>query len=129
MDIYVGNLPLDVGQNDLREIFEKFGEVTEVRLIKEKSRGKFKGYAFVEMPSQEEAEKAIEEMNGTDLKEMTLTVSEAKPKKPRSRKTRAGGKKRSGKTKKAGKGRRTVYGGEDRTDLGSRRPGGTLKRY
>ena len=128
MDIYVGNLPLDVGQNDLREIFEKFGEVTEVRLIKEKSHGKFKGYAFVEMPSQEEAQIAIEEMNGTDLKEMTLTVKEAKPKKPRSRKTSAGGKKR-GKTKRAGKGRRTVYGGEDRTDLGSRRPGGTLKRY
>lgn len=129
MDIFVGNLPPDVGPDDLRALFEKFGDVTDVRLIKNQPSGRFKRYAFVEMPSQEEAEKAIEEMNGTDLKKMTLTVSEAKPKKPHSRKTRAGGKKRSGKTKQGGKGRRTVYGGEDRTDLGSRRPGGTVNRY
>lgn len=117
MDIYVGNLPPDVGADDLREIFEKFGEVTEVRLIKDQPRGKSKRYAFVEMPSQEEAEKAIEEMNGTDLKERALSVSEAKPKKPRSRGGRAGGKKRGG-TKRGGKGRRTVYGGEDREGFG-----------
>ena len=128
MDIFVGNLPPDVGPEDLKAVFEKFGDVTEVRFIKNQPSSRFKRYAFVEMPSQEEAQKAIEEMNGTDLKEMTLTVSEAKPKKPRSRKSQAGGKKRS-KTKKAGKGRRTVYGGEDRTDLGSRRPGGTVNRY
>ncbi len=128
MDIFVGNLPPDVGQNDLREIFEKFGEVTEVRLIKEKSHGKFKGYAFIEMPSKEEAQKAIEETNGKDLKEKPMTVKESNPRKPHSRKGRAGGKKR-GKTKQGGKGRRTVYGGEDRTDLGSRRPGGTVNRY
>jgi len=128
MDIYVGNLSPDVGKDDLIEIFEKFGEVTEVRLIKEKSHGKFKGFAFIEMPSQEEAQIAIEQTNGKDLKEKPLTVKEANPKKPRSRKSRAGGKKRV-KTKRAGKGRRTVYGGEDRTDLGTRRPGGTLKRY
>ena len=113
MDIYVGNLPLDVGQNDLREIFEKFGEVTEVRLIKEKSHGKFKGYAFIEMPSQEEAQKAIEETNGKDLKEKPMTVKESNPRKPHRRKGRAGGKKR------AGKGRRTVYGGEDRGGFGT----------
>ncbi len=128
MDIYVGNLSPDIGKDDLREIFAKFGEVTEVRLIKDQTSGKSKKYAFVEMPSQEEAEKAIEETNGKDLKEQALSVSEAKPKKPRSRKTRSGGKKR-GKTKSAGKGRRTVYGGEDRTDLGTRRRGSTGKRY
>ena len=128
MDIFVGNLPPDVGPDDLRALFEKFGEVIDVRLIKNQPSGRFKRYAFVEMPSQEEAQKAIEEMNGTDLKKMTLTVSEAKPKKPRSRKSKAGGKKR-GKTKRAGKGRRTVYGGEDRTDLGTRRRGGTGKWY
>jgi RNA recognition motif-containing protein len=114
MDIFVGNLPLDVGQNDLREIFEKFGEVTEVRLIKEKSHGKFKGYAFIEMPSKEEAQKAIEETNGKDLKEKPMTVKESNPRKPHRRKGRAGGK-----TKRAGKGRRTVYGGEDRPGFGN----------
>ncbi len=128
MEIYVGNLSPDVGKDDLIEMFDKFGEVKEVRLIKENVRGKFKGFAFIEMPSDDQAQKAIEETNGKDLKEQALSVSEAKPKKPRNRKSRAGGKKRV-KTKRASKGRRTVYGGEDRTDLGSRRPGGTLKRY
>ena len=128
MDIYVGNLPLDVGQNDLREIFEKFGEVTEVRLIKEKSRGKFKGFAFIEMPSQEEAQIAIEETNGKELKERPLTVSEAKPKKARSRGGRGGGKKRGG-TKRGNARRGGVYGGENQTDFGIRRRGGTGKRY
>ncbi|MHC4112285.1 MAG: RNA recognition motif domain-containing protein [Planctomycetota bacterium] len=128
MDIYVGNLPSDVGQNDLREIFEKFGDVTEVRLIKDQKSGKSKNYAFVEMPSQEEAEKAIEEMNGKDIKERAMSVSEAKPKKPRSHGGRAGGKKRGG-TKRGGKGKRGVYGGEGRSDFGIRRRGSTGKRY
>ncbi len=128
MEIYVGNLSPDIGKDDLIELFDKFGEVKEVRLIKEKSHGKFKGYAFIEMPSDDQAQKAIEETNGKDLKEKPLTVKEANPKKPRSRKSRAGGKKRV-KTKRAGKGRRTVYGGEDRTDLGTRRRGGTGKWY
>jgi RNA recognition motif-containing protein len=128
MEIYVGNLSPDIGKDDLIEIFAKFGEVKEVRLIKEKSHGKFKGYAFIEMPSDDQAQKAIEETNGKDLKEKPMTVKEANPKKPRSRKTRSGGKKRV-KTKRAGKARRTVYGGEDSTNLGSRRPGGTVNRY
>ena len=118
MDIYVGNLPPDVGTNDLREIFEKFGEVTDIRLIKDQPSGKSKRFAFVEMPSQEEAEKAIEEIDGKDLKERALSVSEAKPKKPRRRGGGASGKKRGG-TKRGGKGRRSVYGGEDREGFGN----------
>jgi RNA recognition motif-containing protein len=115
MDIYIGNLPSDVVANDLRALFEKFGEVTDVRLVMGKSRSKTKNYGFVEMPSQEEAEKAIEEMDGTELKEMTLTVKQANPKKPRSRKS----KKKRGRGKRGGKGRRSVYGGEDRNALGN----------
>lgn len=110
MDVFVGNLPPDTTPNELREIFEKFGEVTEVRLIKGQTSGKFKRYGFVAMASEEEAHKAIEEMNGTELKDMTLTVSEAKPKRPRRRKS----KKSRGRGKRGGKGRRRVYGGEDR---------------
>lgn len=125
MDVFVGNLPPDVGADDLREIFEKFGEVKEVRLIKDPPSGRFKRYAFVDMPSQEQAEKAIEEMDGTDLKDMTLTVSEAKPKRPRRRKS----KKKRKQRKRAGKARRRVYGGEDRDGFGNRRLGGTRKRY
>jgi RNA recognition motif-containing protein len=127
MDIYVGNLSPDVGKDDLIGIFDKFGEVKEVRLIKDKFRGKFKGYAFIEMPSDDQAQKAIEETNGMEFKERDLTVSEAKPKKSRSRGGRAGGKRRSG-TKRA-KRKRGIYGGEDRYDLGIRRRGRTGKRY
>lgn len=114
MDIFIGNLPPDISPGELREIFEKFGEVTDVRLIKNQTSGRFKRYAFVEMPSEEEAQKAIEEMNETKLKDMTLTVSEAKPKRPRKRKK----KKKQKKGKRGGKGRRRVYGGEDRPGFG-----------
>lgn len=122
MDIYVGNLSPDVGKDDLTEMFAKFGEVKEVRLIKDKFRGKFKGFAFIEMPSDEQAQKAIEETNGMDFKERALTVSEANPKKTRSR---GRGKRRRGKKRN----RRSVYGGEDRNDFGIRRRGKNGKRY
>ncbi|MHC4546877.1 MAG: RNA recognition motif domain-containing protein [Planctomycetota bacterium] len=125
MEIYVGNLPPNVGKDDLIGIFDKFGEVKEVRLIKDKSRGKFKGFAFIEMPSDDQAQKAIEETNGMDFKERALTVKEANPKKARSRGGRARVKKRGGRGRK----RRGVYGGENRDDFGIRRRGGTGKRY
>ena len=80
MNIYVGNLLFDVSESDLREAFGKFGEITEVRLIMDKYSGKSKGFAFIEMPSKEEAEKAIEEMNGKEFMGREITVSEAKPK-------------------------------------------------
>jgi len=80
MNIYVGNLVFDVGDDELREAFEQFGEVTEVRLIMDKFSGKSKGFGFVEMPSKDEAEKAIAEMNGKEFKGRALNVNEAKPK-------------------------------------------------
>jgi RNA recognition motif-containing protein len=80
MNIYVGNLAHAVTEEELRQAFEVFGEVAEARLIIDKFSGKSKGFGFVEMPSKEEAEKAIEEMNGKELKERTISVNEAKPK-------------------------------------------------
>ena len=80
MNIYVGNLVFDVSEDDLREAFEQFGEITEVRLIMDKFSGKSKGFGFIEMPSKDEAEKAIEEMNGKEFKGRALSVNEAKPK-------------------------------------------------
>ena len=80
MNIYVGNLSFDVTESDLREAFEPFGGITEVRLIMDKFSGESKGFGFVEMPSKEEAEKAIEEMNGKDMKGRALNVNEARPK-------------------------------------------------
>ena len=128
MEIYVGNLSPDISKDDLTELFDKFGEVKEVRLIKENFRGKYKGFAFIDMPSDEQAQKAIEETNGKELKERPLTVSEAKPKKARSRGGRGGGKKRGG-TKRGNARPGGVYGGENQTDFGIRRRGGTGKRY
>jgi len=80
MNIYVGNLLFDVTEDELKEAFSPFGEVTEVRLIMDKFSGKSKGFGFVEMPSKEEAEKAIEEMNGKEMKGRAMTVNVAKPK-------------------------------------------------
>lgn len=80
MNLYVGNLLFDVSENDLRNAFEQFGQVTEVRLIMDKFSGKSKGFCFIEMPSKDEAEKAISEMNGKDFMGRTLNVNVAKPK-------------------------------------------------
>ena len=85
MNIYVGNLSFDVGEEELKEAFGQFGQVAEVRLIMDKYSGKSKGFGFVEMPSKEEAEKAIEEMNGKDLLGRVLNVNEARPKVDRGR--------------------------------------------
>jgi cold-inducible RNA-binding protein len=80
MNIYVGNLLFDVTEDELKELFAPFGQVTEVRLIMDKFSGKTKGFGFIEMPSKEEAEKAIEGLNGKDVKGRAMTVNEAKPK-------------------------------------------------
>jgi RNA recognition motif-containing protein len=80
MNLYVGNLLFDVAENDLKALFEPFGQVTEVRLIMDKFSGKSKGFGFIEMPSKEEAQKAIDGLNGKDMKGRAMTVNEAKPK-------------------------------------------------
>jgi RNA recognition motif-containing protein len=80
MNIYVGNLLFDVTEDELKELFAPFGQVTEVRLIMDKFSGKSKGFGFIEMPSKEEAEKAIAGLNGKDMKGRAMTVNEAKPK-------------------------------------------------
>ncbi|MHC4635943.1 MAG: RNA recognition motif domain-containing protein [Planctomycetota bacterium] len=80
MNIYVGNLSGEVTEDDLREAFAAFGQVESVNIIKDRFSGESRGFGFVEMPSKDEAEKAIEEMNGTDLKGQALNVNEARPK-------------------------------------------------
>ncbi len=80
MNLYVGNLLFDVTESELKELFEPFGQVTEIRLIMDKFSGKSKGFGFIEMPSKDEAQKAIEALNGKDVKGRPMTVNEAKPK-------------------------------------------------
>ncbi len=85
MNIYVGNLPNSVNENDLREVFQAFGEVSTASVIKDKFSGESRGFGFIEMPNKGEAEKAISMMNGKDLKGRTAKVNEAKPKTDSSR--------------------------------------------
>jgi RNA recognition motif-containing protein len=79
MNIYVGNLSPDVTNDDLKEAFEAFGQLTSVNVIKDKQTGESRGFGFVEMSSKEEAQSAINGLNGTDLKGETLNVNEARP--------------------------------------------------
>jgi RNA recognition motif-containing protein len=79
MNIYVGNLTYEVTEEDLRQAFETFGEVTSAKIITDKFSGTPRGFGFVEMPTKAEAEAAIAGLNGTELKGRTLTVNEARP--------------------------------------------------
>jgi RNA recognition motif-containing protein len=83
MNIYVGNLSGDIDDEDLREAFETFGQVASVTVIKDKFSGESRGFGFVEMPSKDEAQSAIEGLNGQDLKGQSLTVNEARPRSER----------------------------------------------
>ena len=77
MNIYVGNFSNDVTAEDLKEVFEAFGQVSEVKLIKDKYSGESRGFAFVEMPLKKEAEEA---MNGIrEIKGRMVAVNEARP--------------------------------------------------
>jgi len=80
VNIYVGNLAHQTTEDGLRQAFEAFGQVESVNIIKDKFSGESRGFGFVEMPSKQEAQKAIEEMNGTDLMGRAVNVNEARPK-------------------------------------------------
>ena len=79
MNIYVGNLSFDTTDEDLRQAFEAFGQVTSASVIKDRDSGRSRGFGFVEMPEQEEAQKAIEGLNGKELQGRPLNVNEARP--------------------------------------------------
>jgi len=79
MKIYVGSLPYEVTEEDLREEFGAFGEVASVNIITDRDSGRPKGFGFVEMASKSEAEAAIAGLNGKTLKERTIVVNEARP--------------------------------------------------
>jgi RNA recognition motif-containing protein len=80
MNIYVGNLAREITEDDLREAFAVFGQVDTVTVIKDRFSGESRGFGFVEMPSKNEAQTAINEMNDKDLKGRTINVNEARPK-------------------------------------------------
>jgi RNA recognition motif-containing protein len=80
MNIYVGNLSQQANEEDLREAFGAFGNVKSVNIIKEKFSGVSRGFAFVEMEVTTEAQTAMQELNGSQLKGNSITVNEARPK-------------------------------------------------
>lgn len=80
MNIYAGNLSPETTDDDLRQAFEAFGQVSSATVVKDKFSGESRGFGFVEMPSKTEAQSAIEQMNDADLKGRTIVVNEARPK-------------------------------------------------
>ena len=82
--LYVGNLPYSATEGFLTDLFSQVGTVDSCRLITDRETGRSKGFGFVEMSSDEEAEKAIAEFNGKDVEGRALTVNEARPQEPRS---------------------------------------------
>lgn len=85
MNIYVGNLSYSVTEDELREMFARFGEVTSVNLITDKYSGQSKGFGFVEMAVQAEAEAAIKALDGNSVKGRNIRVNEARPRSERPR--------------------------------------------
>ena len=92
--LYVGNLPYETTQEQLRELFAQAGEVTEVTLITDRETGRLKGFGFVEMATVEGSGEAIKRFNGYSLGERALTVNEARPREDRSN-SGGGGNRRS----------------------------------
>jgi len=79
MNIYVGNLSRNVTEDDLKDVFEAFGQLKSINVVKDKYSGEPRGFGFVEMPSKDEARSAIDGLNGTELKGQSIKVNEARP--------------------------------------------------
>ncbi len=84
MNIYVGNLPYDIVEDELRDSFSQCGEVSKVNIIMDKFSGQPKGFGFVEMPNDSEADEAIKALNESALKGRNIKVNQAKPRRERS---------------------------------------------
>jgi RNA recognition motif-containing protein len=108
MNIYVGNLSSDVKEEDLTTLFSEHGQVREVKIIRDMFSQESRGFGFIEMPGNAEAQKAIDELNTHELNGKKLVVNEARPR-------REGG--------------RRGGGGGGRGGSGGGRPGGGQRRY
>jgi len=85
MNIYVGNLPYKATEEELKDMFGSFGDVSSVRIITDHESGRSKGFAFVEMANDEQAKAAIEDLNGVEFIGRPITVNEARPRQERPR--------------------------------------------
>ncbi|MCC8410973.1 RNA-binding protein [Mucilaginibacter sp. UR6-1] len=91
MNIFVGSLPYQLQEEDLRALFEPFGEVSSAKLIMDRETGRSKGFGFVEMPEDESAQAAIDALNKSEVKGRSIAVSQAENKKPSGGGERRGG--------------------------------------
>ena len=80
MNIYVGNLPYSMSDDELKNLFSGHGDVSSAKIITDRNSGRSKGFGFVEMPTDSEAKKAIDALNGTEIGGRGLRVNEARPK-------------------------------------------------
>ena len=96
MNIFVGSLPFSMEEADLRESFEAYGSVNSVKIITDKFTGRSKGFGFVEMPNDDEAQKAIDELNGASYQGRTIVVNKSEPKPEGERRSFGGGNNRGG---------------------------------
>ncbi len=121
MNIFVGSLPFSIEEADLRESFEAYGAVDSVKIISDKFTGRSKGFGFVEMQNDDEAQKAIEELNGANVQGRTIVVNKSEPKPEGERKSfnnnRGGGNSRGG------------YGSDRNSGGGYNRGGGDRGGY
>ncbi len=135
MNIYVGRLGLNTTENDVRGLFEQYGQVDSIKLIKDKFTGEFRGFCFVEMPMAEQAQEAIAQLNGKDVNGNRITVNEARPQENRGDR-RPAGPRRFGSSNGGdrggfgGSGSRGGFGGSrggssDRGGFGGNRSGGS----
>jgi RNA recognition motif-containing protein len=86
-NIYVGNLSFRMNDDELREIFEPFGEVTSAKIVMDRDTGRSRGFGFVEMTNDNEALEAIQKLDGQDMGGRNVTVNEAKPREERPRRS------------------------------------------
>ena len=114
--LYVGGLPYETTDDELKELFSEAGTVESAKVVTDRYSGRSRGFGFVEMTNDEEAQKAIDSMNGKQVGERTITVNEAKPQGERSERGGFGGRGRGG-------GSRGGFGG------GSRDRGGFGRQY
>jgi cold-inducible RNA-binding protein len=83
--LYVGNISFKATEDDVKDLFSQAGEVVSVKLIKDASTGRARGFGFVEMSTNEEAQKAVSQLNGNNFMERSIVVNEAKPQEKRER--------------------------------------------
>jgi RNA recognition motif-containing protein len=130
MNIFVGSLPFSLKETELKEFFEEYGEVASVKIITDKFSGRSKGFGFIEMPDEEQAKKAIEELNGAEIDGRAIVVNKAEEKKEGGNRKTFGGHSKGGYNKSDNRGGGYNKGGYNKngSNKGGYNKGGNNQR-